>query len=76
MSNDIFIYQKYFCKDKGVIENVKRPIDGKPLGAAALKRLGRTEWAFTIKNSITLCSVWYPSIRFFEKQININWIKV
>jgi len=26
-----------------VIENVKRPIDGKPLGAAALKRLGRNE---------------------------------
>ncbi|MFJ8365779.1 hypothetical protein ACIQ61_05920 [Bacillus cereus] len=43
MSNDIFIYQKYFCKDKGVIDNVKRPIDGKPLGAAALKRLGRNE---------------------------------
>ncbi|WP_277674636.1 hypothetical protein [Bacillus cereus] len=43
MSNDIFIYQKCFCKDKEVIENVKRPIDGKPLGAAALKRLGRNE---------------------------------
>lgn len=43
MSNDMFIYQKCFCKDKGVIENVKRPIDGKPLGAAALKRLRRNE---------------------------------
>lgn len=32
-----------FCKDKGVIENVKRPIDGKSLGTAALKRLGRNE---------------------------------
>lgn len=76
MSNDMFIYQKCFCKDKGVIENVKRPIDGKSLGTAALKRLRRNEWAFTIKKSITLCSVWYPSIRLFEKQININWIKV
>ncbi len=32
-----------FCKDKGVNENVKRPIDGKPLGATTLKRLGRNE---------------------------------
>lgn len=43
MSNDMFIYRKCFCKDKGVIENVNRPIDGKSLGAVALKRLGRTE---------------------------------
>lgn len=41
MSNDMFIYQKCFCKDKGVIENVKRPIDGKSLGTAKIEKIGK-----------------------------------
>ena len=56
-----------------MIEIVKLQIAGKPLGAAALKRLGRNEWAYTIKNAINLSSAWNPWIGLFGKNIETHW---